>query len=137
MGPWEVVSEGDQHCDEAVAPVREGENAEFVEDGGYIGDGREQPVEVTLIDTLREEGNDSKKVSRVRAKPFEHGGVEREFDCSTKALVVFRLKDSRVTFVPLLGQSIVVPPVLVCDGGQQGDRQRMEVELPQYAVDRV
>ena len=88
---WDkVISEWDQHCDEPVAAIRQRKNAERVEDGRQIGDGREQPVEVAFVDG---EGDDSEMgaVSGARAELFER---------------------------PLSGQPIVDPPILMCDRGQ-------------------
>ena len=48
---WDkAISEWDQHCDEPVAAIRQRKDAERVEDGRQIWDGREQPVEVALVD---------------------------------------------------------------------------------------
>ena len=50
-----------EYCDERVAPIRQGENTELVEDVSPVGDGGEQPFEVVLIDTLRKKGSDFEK----------------------------------------------------------------------------
>jgi hypothetical protein len=71
-----MVTERRQHCDKSVASVRQGKNAEFVEDERSIGDSRKQPAEVFLINTLREEGDNSEKPSGIRAKLLEHWGGE-------------------------------------------------------------
>jgi len=39
--------------------------------------------------------------------------------------------------LPLLGQSPKAPLVLMCDGSEQGDRQRMELEVFEDVVDRI
>ena len=50
---------------------------------------------------------------------------------------MFRLKYSRSVLLPFLGQSGVVPLVLMRDRGKQGDGEWMEIELLQDMVDRV
>jgi hypothetical protein len=46
-------------------------------------------------------------------------------------------KHLRATCFPLLGQSIAVPLVVMCDGREQSDRERVEFELLQDAVNEV
>ena len=43
----------------------------------------------------------------------------------------------RSLYLPFLSQSVHVPPVVVRNGCEEGDRQRMEVELFQDIVDEV
>ena len=42
---------------------------------------------------------------------------------------MFRLKYTCPTLLPLSDQLIVIPPVLPCNGCEQCDGERMEVEL--------
>ena len=83
---------------------------EPVEDASSVGDGREQPVDVVLVDSLREEGNNSKEIAGIRSKFLEHGRCERKFDGGREALVVLRVKHSCSIFLPFSRQSTVVPP---------------------------
>lgn len=46
-------------------------------------------------------------------------------------------KHTRSSSLPSLGQSICVPPVVVGNGSEYGDREWVEVELFQDAVDEV
>ena len=69
-----IISEWGKHCDEIAAAVCERENTELVEGGVYIGDGWKKPVEVVLVDTLREERNHTEKLSGIVAKSFEQWG---------------------------------------------------------------
>ena len=48
------------------------ENAEIVEDFCSVGEGGKQPLEVVLVDALREEGDDSEKLSGIRPELLEH-----------------------------------------------------------------
>ena len=68
-----IISEWRQHRDESPAPIRQRKNAELVEDVGSVEDGREQPVEIVLIDALREEGDDFEERSCIGPKFLEHG----------------------------------------------------------------
>ena len=82
-----VVSEGCQHCDEVGASICQGESAECVKDARYVGDCGKQPVEVVLIDALREERDNFEDFTSDGTELVECRGGEREFyDCS-KALV--------------------------------------------------
>ena len=130
-----MVSEGSKHRDEPVASIRQGKDAGLVEDASSVGDGREQPVEVALVNTLRVEGDDSEKTPGVRSKLFEHRGGERQFDRSSQARIMLRLQHTSLMFFPFPDQSFVVPPVLMRNSGQQGNREGMEVEFPQNIVD--
>ena len=69
-----IVLEGCQHRDESVTPICQGKNAEVVEDICSVGDCREQPIEVVLINSLREECDDSEKPSGVGAEFLKHRG---------------------------------------------------------------
>ena len=71
----------------------EGKSAEFVHNGLSIGGGRKQPVEVVLVDALREESDDFEELAGVRAEPAECRGSEREFYGCSQTLVVIRSKD--------------------------------------------
>ena len=71
-----MVSERRKHPDEPVTSIGQGKYAELVEDLGDVGDGREQPAEIVLIDTLRVEGGDSKEPSGFNTKSFEQRGGE-------------------------------------------------------------
>ena len=55
----EVVSDWCQHRDKVVAPIRQGKNTELVKHVLSVGDHGEKPVEVFLIDALREESDNS------------------------------------------------------------------------------
>ena len=57
-----VISKRGQHREETTAAICEGKDAELVEGGVCVGDGWKQPVGVVLVDTLREEGDDPKKL---------------------------------------------------------------------------
>ena len=120
-----VVSEWRKHRDKSVAPICERKDAEPVKDVGSVGDGRKKPVNIVLVDTLREESNDFKKRSGIGAEFLEHGGGEGEFDRGGEASVVLCLRYARLPSFPFPCQSVCVPPVLLCDSGKQGDRKRM------------
>ena len=102
-----------------------------------IGDGREQPVEVVLVDALREECDNSKKITRVRSKILEHRGGERQLDSGGKALVVACVKYIRMSSLPFLDQSVCAPFVVMRNRGKQGDRQRMEIKSFQDVIDQI
>jgi hypothetical protein len=102
----EVISEWCQHRDGFVAPIRQGENAEFVEDGRRVGDVGKQPVEVVLVNTLWEEGDNSKELSGVGAKILEHRRGEREFDRGGQARLVLRLQYVRPASLPFFDQAV-------------------------------
>ena len=80
-----MISERRQHCDESIASIRKGESAERVEHAWSVGDGREQPIDILFVDTLWEEGDDSKKPSGIRSKFSEHRRGEGKFDRGCKA----------------------------------------------------
>ena len=108
----EIVSDRCQHCDEAVASICQRKSTELVEDVLYVGDGGKKTLEVSLVDALREKGNNSEEVTGARAKFAECGGSEREFD----GCCLIRLKNPFAVFVPLVGESITVPCVVGCGG---------------------
>ena len=85
---------------------------------------------------MGEESDDSKKISGLGTKAFEQRGGKRDLDGICQALL-FRLEHTRLAVLPLLRQSIVVPLVLMCDSGQQGHREWVEVELCEDLVDLV
>ena len=72
-----IVSDWRQHSNEVVASVRQRKNGELVKDVLSPGDGGEKPVEVVLVDALREKGDHSEKVPGVGAEFAECGGSER------------------------------------------------------------
>ena len=45
--------------DESIASIHQGKGAEPVEDPHSVGDGGKQPVEIVLVDALREESDNS------------------------------------------------------------------------------
>ena len=109
-----VVSDWRQHRDEAVAPICQRKNTEPVEGVLSVGYGGKKPVEVFLVDALGEEGDHSKEVTRNRVEATECRGGQREFQGFCKALIVVCLKHLRPLCVPLLCQSIRIPPVVSC-----------------------
>ena len=107
-----------QHRDETVALVRQRKNVESVEDVLSVWDDGEKPVDVVLVDPLREEGDDSDEVMRRGAEAMESRGCERELEGCRKALIVIRPKHLRPLGIPLVRQSIMVPPVARCSGSE-------------------
>src|SRR5712671_5078249 len=73
----EMISERCQHCHELVAPIRQREHAEAVDDGCYVGEGWKQPLQIALVDTTRQEGDDSKQFSPVGSQFLEHRRGQR------------------------------------------------------------
>lgn len=71
-----MVPEWRQHRDESITSVRHGEDAEVVEDVCCVEDSGEQPLEVFLVGTSGEEGDDSEKPPGVGAGFLEHWGGE-------------------------------------------------------------
>ena len=69
-----MVSEWRQHRDEAAASVCQRKDTELVQDVLSVGDGGEQPVEVVLGMTSREESKDCEEVTGIRAEFLEHWG---------------------------------------------------------------
>ena len=99
----EVVSDWRQHCDEAVAPVRQRKNAKCVEDVPSVGDPGKKPVEGFLVDALGKESDHSEEVAGGGAEGEECRGSEREFDGRSEALVVvICLEDLHPLGLPLL-----------------------------------
>ena len=82
-----VVSDGCQHCDETVAPMRQRKHTEFVKGVLSVGNGGEKPVEILLVDALGEKSNDSEEVSCIGTEAEECWGIKREFDGRGQALV--------------------------------------------------
>ena len=115
----------------------QGEDAEFVKHIWNVGDGRKQPVEVVLVDTLGEEGNDSKKASGVRAKVLERRGGKRKFDRGGEAPGVPCVKHPRSPSIPFPTQSVGVPFTVLGDSSEQGDREGVEVQLLQDVIDQI
>jgi hypothetical protein len=132
-----VISEWCKHCDEPIASVCQGKDAEPVEGLDSVGDDGKQPIDVVLVDTLREEGNDFQKRSRIRAKFLKHGGGKRNLDCGGEALLVPRLKYARSLFLPLSRQPVYTPLVLMSNSGKKSYRKRVEVQLLQDPIDYV
>ena len=58
------------------------------------------PIEVVLVDHLREKCDDFKKPSSTRTEFFEHWGGEGEFGRRCEALLVFCLKHVRLASSP-------------------------------------
>jgi len=71
-----IISERCERRDESIASICQRKNAELVKGVCCIGGGGKQPVGVILIDTLREEGDNSEKPSCVVAEFLERGGGE-------------------------------------------------------------
>ena len=113
-----MISECCQHCDKSISSKCQRKDVEFVKDVCSIRDGRKQPVEVVLINTLREEGNDLKKPLGIRAKFLEHWGGKQEFNCGGKALVMLCLQ---YTCSPFSDQLISIPLVVMCNSSKQGN----------------
>jgi hypothetical protein len=63
-----VVSEWRKHGGEAVPPVCQRKDAEFVEDGLPVGNGGEKPVKVFPVNASREESDHTEEVAGIRAK---------------------------------------------------------------------
>ena len=67
-----VVPKWRQHRDKPLASISQRKDAEGIEDVRSAGDGGKQPVQVVLVDTSREEGDNSEEVAGVRAEIPEH-----------------------------------------------------------------
>ena len=132
-----IISEWCEHRDESIASVCQRKNAELVEEVRSVGDGGKQPVEVVLINTLREEGDNFEERPCVGAKLLEHQGGERKFDSSGEALVMLGLQHACSSSLPFPGQSVGAPLILTRNSSEQGDRKWMEVKLFQNVVDWV
>ena len=117
-----VITDWGQHCDEAVVSICQRENAKPVEHVLPAGNRRKQPVDVVLVDTLREERNDSEKVAGVGTKFLKHQRREGQLDGSCKALVVICLEHICPTLVTLTDQPIRVPLVVMSNYSKQGYR---------------
>jgi len=65
-----------------------------------------------------EEGDDSEKLSGIRAKFLEHWRDERKFDRGPKAPGVLRVKNSRSLSPPFPGQSVGIPLVVLGHSGK-------------------
>jgi len=115
----------------------QGENAKFVEHICYVGDGREQPVKVVLVDTLREKRNNSEKSSGVRAKFLECRGGERNFDRGGETPGVPCVKHPCSASLPFPAQSVGVPLAVLGNRSEQRDTEGIEVELFQDVVDQI
>ena len=113
-----MVPEWRQHCHKSFASIRQGEDAECIEDVCSVGGGGEQPLEVVFVDALREEGNDSKEPSGVRAEFLEHWRSKRKLDGGREAMVVLCAKHIRSLCIPLLAQPASVPFVVVPNRGK-------------------
>ena len=99
---------------ESLRQVRE-KNAELVKEASPVGDGGEQPAEVSLINALWNECDDFEKCSGVGTKLLRHWGSQGEFDRGGEALVVHRLQHARPLPLPLSCQPVCTPLVLMCD----------------------
>ena len=113
-----VISKWRQYRDESVASVCQGENAELVEQIWSFGDGRKQLVDIPFINTLREEGGDSKELSSVRAESLEHWRGQRKFDRGCKAPGVLCAKNPRSLSPPFPDNSVGIPLVVLCHSGE-------------------
>src|ERR1700753_2013876 len=113
-----MVSNRCQHRDEAVDPMCQRKNTELIEDVLSVGDRGKQPVEVLLVDTLREKRDDSQKFPGIGAEFLECRGGKGEFYGRCEALIAVRPKYLRPVCVPLRGQLLVIPHVLRCRGGE-------------------
>ena len=71
-----IVSDRGQRRDEAVAPIHQRGDTEFIEDVPSSGGGGEEPVEVVLDDALGEENEDSEEIMRIVAETAEYRGSE-------------------------------------------------------------
>ena len=90
----------------------------FVEDICSVGDIGEQSVYVVLINTLREESDNSEEIVSIGSEFLEHRGGQRKFDNCGQALVAVRPEYMCTVCVPLPRQSIVIPHVVRCGGGE-------------------
>ena len=128
-----MIAEWCQHRHESVVSVRQGESAEFVKHFRGVGNGWILPMNVLLVDTLREEGYNLQKLAGIGSEFLEFGQAEGKLDRCREAPGVC----CPVLSYPFCDQSVGVPLVLLRGSGEQGDGERMEVELLQDAVDRV
>jgi len=117
--------------------MRQGKNTELVKDTCSVRDGGKQPAEVVLINTLREEGDNFENRSGVRAEFLKRGGSQRKFNGCCQALVVVRPKYLRPAYVPLPGQSIVIPHVVRCGGGEQCYGESVEIQPLEKVADNI
>ena len=109
--------------------MRQGQDAELIEDVSSVRDGGKQPLEVILVNALREECNNSEEHSSIGSEFFEHGGVKRELDCGSEAPVMLGLQYTRPPLLPFLCQLTHVPLFLMPNCGKRRDRKWVEVEL--------
>jgi hypothetical protein len=100
-----------------------------------VGDGPGIASRCSLVDTLREEGDDSEKLSGIGPEFSEHRGGEGKFDRGCQAPGVLCVKHSCSLVLPFPGQSIPVPLVVLGNSGEQRDGERVEVKLFQDVVD--
>ena len=110
------------------------ERTQNLSKNGVPPENGKDPIEVVLVDHSWEKCDDFKKPSNIRTEFFEHWGGEGKLDRRCEALLVFCLKHVRLASSPFRGQSMIVPLVLMCNGGQQGHRERMTIELLQDVV---
>ena len=85
-----VVSNGRQHRDEAVVPMRQRKGEEFVEDFLLVGDSGEQPVEVLFVDALGEESDNFEEVTSIGAEFAERWRSEGELYGCCQGLIAVR-----------------------------------------------
>ena len=71
-----MVPERGQHRDKSVTLVCEEKGAERVEDVCSVEYAGEQPLDLVLTDTLREECDCPEELPGIRAEFLEHGGGE-------------------------------------------------------------
>ena len=86
---------------------------------------------------MGEEGNDSEGPSGVRAEILECRGGERKFDRGGEAPGGPCVKHPYSSSLPFPVQSLGVPLAVLSNRSEQGDRERMEVELFQDIVDQI
>ena len=131
------MTEWCQHRDEALTSVRQGENTEFVEYLLPVGDCREQPIQIVLINPLWEECDDLEEITGIGSESLKHRRRERQLDRGCEAPPVVCLEHVCPMLLPFSDQPTGVPLVVMGDRCKQGDRQWMEVELLQDVVDWI
>ena len=109
----EIISERCQHRDESLASIGQGENAECVERVWSVRDGWEQPIGVSFVHTLQEEGDNSEKPTGFRTEISEHWRGGRKFDrgCETPGVVC--VENSSPLSLPLPGKPLGIPLVVL------------------------
>ena len=106
--------------------MRQGQDAELIEDVSSVRDCGKQPLEVILVNALREERNNSEERSSIGSEFFEHG-VKRELDCGSGAPAMLGLQYTRPPLLPFLCQLTHVPLFLMPNYGKRRDRKWVEL----------